>query len=109
MNIQGTDLLDSGTETTTPPIKAVFNSHGIILFPAAQQHRDQKAAGISYEDDHAGNALAAIIQNGNIEIRYHSKFSVEQIRAILKSLREQPELAPLRLLRATYQGKALEG
>jgi hypothetical protein len=56
-------------------VKLVFNSRGAIFFPVDQQHRDQKAPGISYEDDHAGNALAAILSPGRIEIRRHSDFS----------------------------------
>jgi hypothetical protein len=48
--------------------KAVFNQHGVIFFPVDRQHRDQKAPGISYADQSAGNALAVMLSPGMIEI-----------------------------------------
>jgi hypothetical protein len=107
MHIHGVYLLESDGESPSEPLKAVLNNSGIIFFPATHQHRDQKAPGISYEDDYAGNALAAIIQNGNVEIRYHSKFSAEQVTEILRSLRELPELSVLRNLTVTYRAISL--
>jgi len=37
--------------------KVVFNAKGAIFFPVNQEHRNQKASGISYEDNYKGNAL----------------------------------------------------
>lgn len=85
----------------------VFNHVGAIIFPAMQEHRDQKAAGISYEDNYAGNALAAMITRGRIEVRFHERFSAEQVSAILAELLSQPALQTLLPCERTYRGQAL--
>lgn len=87
--------------------KMVLNEHGAILFPVEKQHRDQKSALISYEDDYAGNALAAMLAPGSIEIRYHRDFGDEQVARIVGALLAEPALALLRGWRVTYQGRAL--
>src|SRR5215470_10336923 len=51
--------------------KMVCNEDGAIFFPASQQHREQKVENVSYEDDYAGNAVAAMLAPQSIEIRYH--------------------------------------
>ena len=85
----------------------VFNEAGAIFFPANLQHRDQKAAQISYEDDYAGNALAAMLAPGRVEIRYHKNFSDERVTQIVRNLMTEPSLAFMRGWQVTYQGRAL--
>lgn len=71
MIIHGADLLAGLIDECYPDIKAIFNNVGILLFPSSNQHREQKAIGLSYEDDSRGNALAAIIRLNAIEVRRH--------------------------------------
>jgi hypothetical protein len=87
--------------------KMVFNANGAITFPVSEAHRDQKAAGISYADDYAGNALAAVLARGKIEVRYHRDFTDSQVAAIIVALCSQPELSFMRDWRVTYQGRVL--
>jgi len=87
--------------------KMVFNEHGAIFFPVDRQHRDQKTALVSYEDDYAGNALAAMLKPGAIEIRYHRDFGDKRVAQIVGTLLAEPALALLRGWRVTYQGRAL--
>ena len=87
--------------------KVVFNAKGAIFFPVNREHRNQKAGGISYEDNYKGNALAAMIAPGKLEIRYHQAFTDQVVANIVRSLLTQPELASLKGWSATYQGRPL--
>ncbi len=105
MVFQGTELL-SGLEKRT--LKLVFNENGAIVFPASAQHRHQKLSGISYEDDYAGNALAAMITPDRVEIRFHQDYSDERVQTLVATMLRHDELAPLRTRRVLYQGRALK-
>jgi hypothetical protein len=87
--------------------KAVLNQHGIIFLPARAQHRDSKATNISYEDDYKGNALAAMLTPGRIEIRYHKAFTDDAVADLLEALTAHPDLAFMRGWSATYQGRPI--
>ncbi|MDX2200325.1 MAG: hypothetical protein SF069_15300 [Phycisphaerae bacterium] len=87
--------------------KMVFNEHGAIFFSASCQHRDEKAPGISYEDDYKGNALAAMLAPGRIDVRYHAGFTDRRVGQILKELVHEPALQFLRGYEATYQGRPI--
>lgn len=88
--------------------KLVFNDAGAIFFNADLQHCDQKAAGVSYEDDYRGNALAAMVALGRIEIRFHSDFSDAQVARIVSHLVRMPGLEMMRDWNVTYQGRAIQ-
>jgi hypothetical protein len=99
--------LESLTTARTHSAKLVFNAHGALFLPTTHQHRDHKAEGISYEDDYKGNALAAMLTRGRIEIRYHSAFTDADVARILHALLTHPDLAPMTHWHATYQGRPL--
>lgn len=105
MMLVGADYAEAFRAGRIAELKMVFNEAGAILFPVAQQHRDQKAPGVSYEDDHRGNALAAIVIADRVEVRLHSAFSNERVIAIIEAMIALPELAFLQQLRATYGGR----
>jgi hypothetical protein len=85
----------------------VFNENGAIFFRVNEQHCNQKAEGISYEDNYKGNALAAMLASGKVEIRYHQQFSDNRVASIVASLMEQPRLSFMKGWQVTYQGRAL--
>ena len=62
--------------------KMVFCENGAIFFRANQQHCDQKAEGISYEDNY-------------------------KVASIVASLMEQPRLSFMKGWQVTYQGRPL--
>ena len=107
MNVSGSNYARELLAGERVSVKMVFNARGAILFPASEQHRDQKANGVSYEDDYAGNALAATLTNQQIEVRYHRDFSDAQVRTIIDALNELPEMHFIREWRVTYQGRDL--
>jgi hypothetical protein len=107
MKLIGVEFLNSQLAHPGFTVKAVFNRHGIIFFPAIEQHRDQKVAGISYEDDSAGNALAAMLTAGRMEIRNHREFSEPLVAQVVLNLMALPELAMLRGWQVTYGGRNL--
>ncbi|MBI1191484.1 MAG: hypothetical protein GC200_12485 [Tepidisphaera sp.] len=88
-------------------LKMVFNASGAIFLPVKEQHRDHKAPGISYEDDYKGDAMAAMLKPGAIEIRFHKRYTDQAVARILKSLLATPELAPMVGWAITYQGRPL--
>ena len=82
-----------------------MNDHAVMFFDGKIEHRTVKPDGLSYEDDYKGNALAAIITNGRIEIRNHRDFSVARVQVIMKSLFECAEMECLRKFSVQYHGK----
>jgi hypothetical protein len=107
MKIYGADLMKRLSAQDHFSAKVVFNENGAVFFPISQQHRDTKVEGVSYEDDYKGNALAGIISNGKIEIRYHSAFSSERVAALAHSLFLETEVEFLKSIKIYYQGKPL--
>lgn len=87
--------------------KMVFNEHGAIFFPASREHREQSGPGIRYADNYKGNALAAMLSPGLVEVRYHAAFSDDEVTRILGRLTAAPHAGFLRDWRATYQGRPL--
>lgn len=105
MLILGADYLTSLLAEGSFSAKMVFNARGAIVFPVSREHRDQKAPGISYEDDYKGNALVAMLAPGKIEIRGHQGFSDSQVAEIVSMLLTLPELALLKDWTVVYRGR----
>lgn len=87
--------------------KMVFNGSGAILFSVKREHREQSAPGIRYCDNYKGDALAAMLSPGRIEVRYHKSFSDTRVAAVLRELLARPELEPIAGFAVTYQGRPL--
>jgi len=87
--------------------KAVLNEVGIVIFPASTQHATVKVPGISYEDDYRGNALAVIFDGQKFEIRWHRDFGSDRVKLLVAELLKHSELAVLKRLAVTYQGKPI--
>jgi len=103
MRVINADLLNHAPGT----VKFILNETGIHFFSAAQQHRETKSPGLSYEDDYRGNAVAGLVMPGKVEIRFHKAFSDERIRAVWGSVLSKPEIAPAKLGSLYYQGREL--
>ena len=88
--------------------KAIFNGRGIIFLPMSRQHSETKAEGISYDDGATGNALAAVISPGQINIRNHPRFTAERVKLILEEFFHDGRLEALRGFTVTYQGKIVK-
>ncbi len=86
----------------------IFNAHGAIIFSVKQEHRNQKAEFIFYEDNYKGNAMAAMLAPNKIEVRYHQAFSDKQVARIISTLKDHPELNFMVDWQATYQGRPLD-
>ena len=103
MRVFNSELLEHAQGT----VKFILNDSGIYFFPAAQQHRDTKAHGLSYEDEYRGNAVAGLVMPGRVEIRFHKAFSDERIRSLWRGVLASPELAKARLGQLYYQGREM--
>jgi hypothetical protein len=103
MRIVGAELLKERKGS----LKFIMNDSGIVLFPATQQHRDVKLSGLSYEDDYRGNAVAGLISENRVEIRFHSAFSDERIRCLWSRFVRIPAIASAQLGQLHYQGRTI--
>lgn len=103
MQISGVELLKERKGS----VKFILNDSGILFFPATQQHRDMKVPGLSYEDDYRGNAVAGLVLEGRVEIRFHRAFSDARIKSIWGRVMANAEIAKASLERVYYQGKEL--
>ena len=88
-------------------LKFLLNDTGILFFPASQQHRDIKTETLSYEDDYRGNAVAGLITDVRVEIRFHNTFSDERIRILWSRVLAIPEIASAQLGPLFYQGREI--
>ena len=88
--------------------KMIFNANGAIFFPASRQHRDLKAEGISYEDNYKGNAMAAMLSRGTLEIRFHQEFKEAEVARLVDILAMQPGVEALLHWGASYQGRPIK-
>lgn len=107
MHVVGGDYLTDLSSNSTLSLKMVVNGNAAIVFPDSLQHRDQRVPGVFYEDNYQGNALAALIRSGRIEVRYHDQFSDRRVAAIFQLLFTLPELSVLKTWDLYYQGKLL--
>ncbi len=108
MIIIGLDYINKLRAEPYYAAKAVLNTNGIIFFPENHEHRDQKAAGISYEDNYKGNALAAMIRPRRLEIRFRQAFSDADIAEIVRGLAKNEALAFLAAWEITYQAREID-
>lgn len=102
MLLLGVDFLHTLLDKQNFSAKMVLNARGVIIFPTAREHREMKADGISYEDNYKGNALAAMLAPGRLEIRYHQDFSDAEVARIVGLLLSHPDLASLASWQVTY-------
>jgi len=107
MYLQGVDFISDLALRPHFQAKMVFNEAGAIFFPTACEHRDQSGPSISYADNYKGNALAAMISPGLIEVRYHNAFTDAAVASILSEILSEPGLACMAGWKASYQGRDL--
>src|SRR6478672_2981657 len=92
MFVDGVDHLLALRDGTVFEGKMVINESGAVFGPVSVQHRDLRAEGIAYADDYKGNALAAMLKRGKIEVRFHKAFTDDDVARLLTELAAQPEL-----------------
>ena len=105
--IVGADILDRFDDGSIRSAKMVLNERGAVLLGASREHREMKAAGISYEDNYKGKALAAMLAPGLVEIRYHAGCTDGAVERLMKHLLACEELSRMSGWRVTYQGRLL--
>lgn len=108
MKITGADYLQRLTPGSTLMGKMVFNDQGAVIASDKLQHRDMGATGITYEQEGKGNALAAILKPGLIEVRFDPRFSDDRVAGMVRKLLACPELVVMKGWRLTCRNKPLE-
>lgn len=107
MIVHGFDSITSMLEEDGYLFKLIANESGVVLFPHTKEHRDSAQPGIRYEDESAGNALAAMVKPGRIEFRFHKSFSDERFKQLANRLLALPEFKFASGATATYQARIL--
>ena len=107
MNALGLESITPYTTSNGYFVKSIVNSSTAVFFPGSIQHRDMKREGVSYEDDYRGNAMAATITPGKIDIRFHQNYSGEAVRSIFQKLLQIPDLKWASGFTVSYQGRTL--
>lgn len=108
MLLAGLEHLFALVEGTAFEGKVVINERGAVFGPVSTQHRDLRADGIAYADDYKGNALAAMLRPGEIEVRFHKAFTDDEVACLIRALSTEPQLAFVLQWRTTYQGRRLD-
>ena len=107
MHLQGIDYIQEEAAKPYFSAKMVFNAKGAIFFSVRSQHQDMTGPEIRYRDNYQGNAMAAMLAPGKIEIRFHQGYSDRQAAQIIQSLKQQPELSFMADWEVLYQGRKL--
>ncbi|WP_265594444.1 hypothetical protein [Haloferula sp. BvORR071] len=88
-------------------VKCIATQSVAVFFPGTIQHRDVKRDGVSYEDDYRGNALAATITPGMIDVRFHQGYADPLVKALFDQLLALPEMKWAAGFTVRYQGRIL--
>jgi len=107
MKVFGLESISQELATDGYFVKCIFNSSVAIFFQGTVQHRDIKRDGVSYEDDYRGNAMAATITPGRIDIRFHRAYSDDSVRLIFQKILSLPELNWASEFLVLYQGRLI--
>jgi hypothetical protein len=107
MNVFGLDAAVVMASSEGFLFKLIANERGVAFFPHTTEHCTAKHPGLSYEDDSAGNALAAVVKPGRIEFRSHKGFSEERVRRIAAAIINHPEIEFASNFAVTYQGRSV--
>mgnify|MGYP001555754177 CR=1 FL=1 len=83
MKIIGGEFLRVTLEAEGYFLKLILNDSVAHFFASALEHRDATQPGICYKDDSLGNALAATIKPGRIDIRFHRAFPDQRVRCLV--------------------------
>lgn len=103
MRVKGANLLVGKSGT----VKFLLNDSGIVFFPSTQQHREVKVSGLSYEDDYRGDAVAGLVLEGRVEIRFHNAFSDHRIKTLWARVLAGSEIPNGELGPLFYQGREI--
>jgi hypothetical protein len=107
MIVYGLESIASVLDESGYEFKLLANDNGVVLFPRNMQHRDAGQPGIKYDDESRGNALAAMVRPGRIELRFHKQFSDDRVRTLMRRIISLPELDFAKSFAVTYQGRTL--
>lgn len=107
MTVSGMESISLAIQQPGYFVKCILGESAAIFFPGTIQHRDMKRHGLSYEDDYRGNAMAATITPGLMDIRFHPAYPDERVRAICRQLKQAPGMEWMSSVVVSYQGRML--
>ena len=92
MNVLGMSTIAEDITREGYFVKCIVTKTVVLFFPGTIQHREMKQGGASYEDDYRGNAMAATITPGRIDVRFHEAYSDQAVEDIFRTLLQIPEM-----------------
>jgi hypothetical protein len=107
MTVSGMESISQAIQQPGYFVKCILADSAATFFPGTIQHRDIKRHGLSYEDDYRGNAMAATITPGRMDIRFHPAYPEEKVRTICRRLVQSPGMEWLGSFAVSYQGRTL--
>lgn len=107
MNVTGLECVEAFIDQEGYLMKLIANETAAHFFPYTTEHRDIRISGLKYEDDSAGNALAAMVKPGVIEFRHHRAFLDQRVREIAARIVAHPVGAFASSFAVNYQGRIL--
>ena len=107
ITVYGFDSIAAMIEQDGYLFKMLLNDVGVVLFSHTTEHRDAGHPGIIYADQSRGNALAAMVKPGRIEIRYHQQFTDQRVKRLMEKILATPEFEFARSFAVSYQGRPL--
>ena len=109
MNVLGISTIAEESTREGYFVKCIITKTVALFFPGTIQHRDMKQGGASYEDDYRGNAMAATITPGRIDVRFHEAYTDHTVEDIFRTLLRMPEMGWATTFSVRYQGRHLLG
>lgn len=107
MKVTGLECVETAIAEKGYLMKLLANETAAHFFPYTTEHRDVRIPGLKYEDDSAGNALAAMVKPGVIEVRHHRAFSDQRVRDIAARIVVDPVGEFAAAFAIHYQGRIL--
>jgi hypothetical protein len=108
LEVLGLETIASELEQPSFLVKCLLSEKSVAFFPATSQHVDVRFAGLRYEEESKGNALAATVAPRRFGIRLHAKFSVEVVGRIVHQLLGRDDMIWARAIPVFYGNQKLD-
>ena len=108
MEVLGLETIALELEQPSFLVKCLLSEKTVAFFPATSQHVNVRIAGLRYEEESKGNALAATVAPRRFGVRLHAKFSAEVVGRIVHQMLERDDMIWARAIPVYYGNQRLD-